>query len=81
MLVFSIISIIIIYIFIKKSNLNSKLGSFFKPEKTMSIDDIYNNKKVAEQKQLDKLLEKINKKGYKNLLPKEKERLNKLSKN
>jgi len=81
MLVFSIISIIIIYIFIKKSNLNSKLGSFFKPEKMMSIDDIYNNKKVAEQKELDKLLEKINKKGYKNLLPKEKERLNKLSKN
>lgn len=46
----------------------------------MTIEDKYNSKKVLEQDELNKLLEKINKKGYENLTDKEKSRLDKLSK-
>ena len=46
----------------------------------MTIDDKYNSKKIAEQKELNTLLEKISKKGHENLSPKDKNRLDELSK-
>ncbi len=46
----------------------------------MTIEDKYNSKKKLEQDELNKLLEKINKRGYENLSEKEKIQLDKLSK-
>lgn len=80
MLIFLIISIVALYIFSKKYNLRTTLTSFSKNEKLMSIEDKYNSKKVAEQKELNILLEKINKKGHPSLSTKEKSRLDELSK-
>lgn len=54
--------------------------NFFKPNKKyLSIDDKYYEKKKNKQKELDKLLDKINNKGLNSLTKKEKEKLDELS--
>lgn len=48
-------------------------------QSSMSIDDRYNISRQEKEKELDRLLEKINKKGITSLSTKEKERLKQLS--
>ncbi|MDY8134194.1 DUF6576 domain-containing protein [Aquimarina sp. 2201CG5-10] len=51
-----------------------------KPEGLLDPDDKYNSKKVAKEQELNKLLDKINKKGIDKLSKEEKDRLEELSK-
>lgn len=81
MLIPIIIFILVVYFIVKKGYLTAILHPSSKNEKIMTIEDKYNSKKVLEQKELNKLLEEINKKGYENLSEKEKKRLQQLSKN
>ena len=62
-----------IYFFSKKASVKSE-------QKHLTIDDKYNEERVNNEKELNRLLEKINKKGIDNLSKKEKDRLDKLSK-
>ncbi len=54
---------------------------FLKHKGVLTVDDKHNIKKRADEKELNELLEKINKKGIESLSVKEKERLEKLSNN
>lgn len=54
--------------------------SFRKKEKYDNIDHKYNANKVQKQKEMDKLLDKINRNGLQSLSEKEKQRLRELSK-
>ncbi|WP_378295069.1 DUF6576 domain-containing protein [Aquimarina rubra] len=51
-----------------------------KPEGLLDVDDRYNVTKVEKEKELNRLLEKINKEGINNLSASEKEKLKELSK-
>ncbi len=62
-----------IYYFSKKSSVKSE-------QKHLTIDDKYNEERVNNEKELNRLLEKINKKGIDSLSKKERNRLDKLSK-
>ena len=75
-----VIGVLIFYLFIKKPGTKTLTNPFSEGEKRMTIDDKYNSKKVAKEKEINKLLEKINKMGYENLSTKEKNRLTELSK-
>ncbi len=48
-----------------------------KPEKFYTLDDRYNAQKTARQQEMDRILEKIHKKGYESLTKEEREFLNK----
>ena len=78
-----IIAIIIIFVFIrwlKPDFLNFKKSINQKPEGLLDIDDRYNATKKEKEKELNALLEKINKKGINQLTTLEKKRLEELSK-
>ena len=79
-LVIIIIVVVTVYLVKKKLPLWFVSDSSTKSKGLMTIDDKYNSKKVAEEKELNTLLEKINKKGYDNLSTHEKTRLDSLSK-
>ncbi|MBQ4803663.1 hypothetical protein J8L88_12445 [Aquimarina sp. MMG015] len=51
-----------------------------KPEGLLDIDDRYNSNKIEKEKELNDLLDKINKQGIDKLTKIEKERLEELSK-
>lgn len=80
MILLAILLLVIVYLFIKKPLQKTISNPFTVSEKRMSIDDKYNSKRAKEQKELNLLLEKINKRGYENLSTKDKNRLNELSK-
>ena len=69
-----------LFFIIKKPHLLIIENPFSKSKKAFTIEDKYNFDKVAKQKELDKILDKINKKGYDKLTKKEKDKLNELSK-
>lgn len=73
-------SLLFLFLIIKKPHFLLVDNPFSKSKRNYTIEDKYNSKKVENQKELDKILDKINKKGYDNLAKKEKERLSELSK-
>lgn len=79
MLILPVIIIVVLYFLIRKGYLQNITSSFSKSDKTMTIDDKYNSIKVEEEKELNKLLDKINKKDYESLSANEKNRLTELS--
>jgi membrane associated rhomboid family serine protease len=73
-------SIIFIYIIITKPHILYIDNYFFKTQKKYySIEHKYNEQKVNQQKEIDKLLDKISKKGIKSLNKNEKQKLEKYS--
>lgn len=76
--------LILVYILILKTNifsLDKKSNTYYKKDKKYySIEDKYNTVKIEKERELNQLLEKINKKGINNLSAKEKRRLDELSK-
>jgi membrane associated rhomboid family serine protease len=69
------------------SGFMDRLFSFFKPRKRMRVthkrtanDYEYNKQKAEDQKEVDRILDKISKKGYESLTAKEKELLFKMGK-
>ncbi|UOX33556.1 hypothetical protein LXD69_16170 [Flavobacterium sediminilitoris] len=76
--------LILVYILIIKTNifsLDKKSNAYYKKDKKYySIEDKYNTVKIEKERELNQLLEKINKKGINNLSAKEKRRLDELSK-
>ncbi|RZJ30215.1 MAG: rhomboid family intramembrane serine protease, partial [Flavobacterium sp.] len=71
---------IFIYLIITKPHILFVDNFYFKThKKNYTIEHRYNEKKVNTQKQLDDLLDKINKKGFDSLTFKEKQRLEELS--
>ncbi|WP_299184656.1 DUF6576 domain-containing protein [uncultured Aquimarina sp.] len=78
-----IIAIIVIFVFIKwlkPDFLQFKKSIREKPEGLLDIDDRYNVNKIEKEKELNDLLDKINKQGIDKLTKIEKERLEELSK-
>jgi len=78
-----IIAIILIFLFVKwlkPDFLQFRKSIQQKPEGLLDIDDRYNKTKVEKEKELNELLEKINKQGLNKLTKLEKERLEELSK-
>lgn len=72
--------IIFIYIIIKRPDLLFIDNLYFKQHTDhYSIDHVYNEKRTRDQQELDRLLDKINKKGMEGLSKREKERLKELS--
>lgn len=79
-LIIFIPSIIFIYIIITKPYVLYIDNYFFKTHKKYySIEDKYNDQKVNQQKEIDRLLDKISKKGIKSLSKNEKEKLEEYS--
>lgn len=77
-----IIAFIIIFLLIKwlkPDFLEFKKTIQQNPEGLLDADDKYNISKVEKEKELNRLLEKINKKGLQNLSAAEKKRLKELS--
>lgn len=73
-------SIIFIYIIITKPYILYIDNYFFKTHKKYySIEDKYNDQKVNQQKEIDRLLDKISKKGIKSLSKNEKQKLEEYS--
>ena len=73
-------SIIFIYIIITKPYVLYIDNYFFKTQKKYySIEDKYNDQKVNQQKEIDRLLDKISKKGIKSLSKNEKQKLEEYS--
>ncbi|SEL77994.1 hypothetical protein SAMN04487910_3226 [Aquimarina amphilecti] len=78
-----IIAVIVIFVFIKwlkPDFLQFKKSIKEKPEGLLDIDDRYNTNKIEKEKELNDLLDKINKQGIDKLTKIEKERLEELSK-
>lgn len=73
-------SLLFLFLIINKPHFLLVDNPFSKSKSNYTIEDKYNSKIVEKQKELDKILDKINKKGYDNLTKKEKERLSQLSK-
>lgn len=65
----------------KKDFFTSMTNSFSGNKKLMTIEDKYNEKKINQQNDLNKLLDKINEKGLDSLSEKEKTKLEELSRN
>ena len=79
-LIIFIPSIIFIYIIITKPYVLYIDNYFFKTHKKYySIEDKYNDQKVNQQKEIDRLLDKISKKGIKSLSKNEKQKLEEYS--
>lgn len=73
-------SLIFLLLIIKKPHLLIISNPFSKSKNAYTIEDTYNDHKASKQVELDKILDKIHKKGYDKLSKKEKDRLNELSK-
>ncbi|MBD3892222.1 MULTISPECIES: rhomboid family protein [Flavobacteriaceae] len=73
-------SLTFLFLIIKKPHLLIVENPFSKSKKVFTFEDKYNSNKASKQSELDKILDKINKKGYDKLTKKEKEKLNELSK-
>ena len=72
--------LLFLYLIITKPHLLFINTSFFKTTKTYkTIDDKYNDKRINRQQELDKLLDKIAKKGIKSLSNKERKKLEEYS--
>jgi hypothetical protein len=79
-LVIMIPTIVFIYIIIKRPDLLLIDNFYFKQHTDhYSIDHAYNEKRTRNQQELDRLLDKISKKGIDSLSKREKERLKELS--
>ncbi|MFI2743338.1 rhomboid family intramembrane serine protease [Zhouia sp. PK063] len=79
-LIILIPSIVFLYFIIKKPQMLLVANPFAKSKNLYTIEDKYASSKVSQQKELDGILDKINKKGYHKLSKKEKEKLQELSK-
>lgn len=80
-LVITIPSIIFIYIILTRPHVLLIDNNFFKTHKRYyTIDDRYNAEKLDREKEIDRILEKISKKGIKSLTQKERETLEQHSK-
>lgn len=73
-------SLIFLYLIVKKPHILIVQNPFSKTKNVLTIEDKYNSNKASKQSELDKILDKINKKGYDKLTKKEKDKLNELSK-
>lgn len=74
-------TVVFIYFIIKKPEFLLIDNYFFKKKKQhYNTEDKYNEQKVNKEKELNKLLDKINKKGMKSLTKKEKQKLEDFSK-
>ncbi|QDP85032.1 rhomboid family protein [Chryseobacterium sp. SNU WT5] len=75
---FILLAVAVIFIYFFRKDLKEK----FIPNKEnyYTIDDQYNSEKKDRQNEIDKILSKIGKNGLKDLTPKEKKRLDELSK-
>ncbi|WP_442265039.1 rhomboid family intramembrane serine protease [Tenacibaculum sp. ZS6-P6] len=71
---------IFLFLLIIKPHILLLNDPFKSAPKNVTIDDKFNEIKVAKQQEIDSILDKINQKGYNNLTQKEKERLDELSK-
>jgi membrane associated rhomboid family serine protease len=73
--------IIFIYIILTRPHVLLINNQFFRSQKKyLSVDQKYNAEKLDKQKEVDRILDKINKRGMKSLTPKEKEMLEQYSK-
>lgn len=72
--------VVAIYFIIKKANLFSNNELPKSSRKYYTADDQYNADKIIRKKEVDRILDKIGKKGIKSLTVKEKERLEDYSK-
>lgn len=80
-LIITIPALIFIYLLITKPKILLIDNTFFSIRKGYyNVEHKYNEKKMNKQKELDKLLEKISKKGIESLSKKEKEKLDQYSK-
>ena len=80
-LVITIPCIVFIYIILTRPYVLLVDNNFFRTQKRYySIDQKYNAEKVDKEKEVDRILEKISKKGMKSLTPKEKQILENHSK-
>ncbi|MBW1294995.1 rhomboid family intramembrane serine protease [Aquimarina litoralis] len=73
-------SLTFLYLISRKPHLLIVQNPFSKSKNVYTLEDRYNSNKVSKQNELDKILDKINKKGYDKLSKKEKEKLDRLSK-
>ncbi len=79
-LIITIPTIVFIYAIITKPHLLFVDNLYFKNHKNhYSIDHAYNEEKINQQKEIDKILDKINKKGMSSLTNKEREKLKQFS--
>jgi membrane associated rhomboid family serine protease len=73
--------IIFIYIILTRPHVLLINNQFFRSQKkNLSIDQKYNAEKLDRQKEVDRILDKINKRGMRSLTPKEREMLEQYSK-
>jgi hypothetical protein len=80
-LVIAVPSIAFIYIILTRPHVLMIDNNFFKTQKRYySIDHKYNSEKMDKEKEVDRILEKISRKGIKSLTPKEREILENHSK-
>lgn len=73
-------SLAFLYLIVKKPHFLIVQNPFSKPKNIFTIEDKYNSTKASKQNELDRILDKIHKKGYDNLSKKEKDKLKELSK-
>lgn len=80
-LVIAVPCIVFMYIIITRPHVLLVNNNFFRSQqKYHSIDHKYNAERLSKQQEIDRILEKINRKGMKSLTPKEKEALEQHSK-
>ncbi|MBQ4820443.1 DUF6576 domain-containing protein [Aquimarina sp. MMG016] len=79
-LIAAIIIVLIVIKWLRPGFLQFKKDLQQRPEGLLDIDDRYNAVKIEKEKELNVLLDKINKQGVDNLTKLEKERLKELSK-
>lgn len=77
---FLFIFIIVIFVYIRRQRKKERYTWNDSSNNVMTLDDRYNASKVETQKEIDRLLDKISKNGYKSLTKREKELLNEYSK-
>lgn len=73
-------SLIFLYIVINKPYLLMISNPFSKSKGVQTFEDIHNTKRNDKQVEIDKILDKISKKGYENLSKRDREKLNDLTK-
>lgn len=73
-------SLTFLYLIVNKPHFLIVQNPFSKTKNILTIEDKYNSDKALKQSELDKILDKISKKGYDKLTRKEKDKLNELSK-
>lgn len=77
--IFLFLFIIAIFVFVVTKKSKERYTWSDDSNDLMTLDDKYNASKIATQKELDRLLDKIYKKGYHSLTKKEKELLDEYS--